>query len=121
MTTRTPSHPLLGEAAVRARLASRYRRERLFRGVCLLAVVIAVSFLVLLFSDIARKGWGAFVQTHVRFEVFFDPSIIDPTGTRDPANLQHADYAKLWREPLKATVREGSGRKARREMYGLMY
>ena len=36
MTSRTTRHPLLGEAAVRARLARRYRRERLFRGVCLL-------------------------------------------------------------------------------------
>ena len=75
---------------------------------------------MLLFADIARKGWGAFLQTHVRFDVYFDPSIIDPTGTRDPANLQHADYAKLWRDPLAEAFPDGSGRSARRELYGLM-
>jgi phosphate transport system permease protein len=120
MTERTEQHPLLREEAVRARLAARYRRETVFRGLCLSAIVVAIGFLVFLFADIARKGWSAFTLTHIRFEIFFDPEIIDPTGERDPATLQTADYARLWREPLRERFAEVSGRRERRALYGLV-
>jgi phosphate transport system permease protein len=120
MTDRETGHPLLREEAVRARLGRRYRNERMFRGVCITAVIVAVAFLGLLFGDIVRKGWTAFSQTHVQFEIHFDPSIIDPAGERDPATLQNANYATLWREPLKERFPEASGRSGRRALYGLM-
>jgi phosphate transport system permease protein len=108
-------HPSLTDQAVRARLRKRYAAERRFRWYCRLAVAFAVGFLLLLFSDIIRKGWTAFVQSAVRFEVFLDPEVIDPTGARDPDQLAYADYAQLWREPLRETF-EVEGRQERREL-----
>jgi phosphate transport system permease protein len=112
-------HPALTDEAVRARLRKRYAAERRFRWYCRLAVGFAVGFLVLLFFDIVRKGWPAFLQSEVRFEVFFDPAVIDPAGTRDPDQLAFADYAQLWREPLRGSFAVEE-RDERRELYGLV-
>jgi len=120
MSSRAGRHPLLDEKAVRARLAVRYRRERTFRAVCLAAVLVAVAFLVVLFGDIARKGASAFVSTEIRFDIHFDPDLIDPSGERDPDVLLGADYAKLWRTPLLARFPDVSGRSERRDLFALM-
>jgi phosphate transport system permease protein len=112
-------HPKLTDEAVRARLGKRYRRERRLRFYSVSAVVLALSFLLFLFVDIVRKGWSGFLQTVVAIDVTFDPAIVDPAGTRDPATLAGADYAELWRGPLKARF-PVSGREERRELYGLM-
>jgi phosphate transport system permease protein len=112
-------HPLLADRSVRARLGKRYRAERRFRWYCRLAVAFAVGFLVLLFADIIRKGWPAFLQTEIAFEITFDPAVIDPAGTRDPRQLALADYARLWREPLRETF-SVEDRAERRRLYGLV-
>jgi phosphate transport system permease protein len=112
-------HPRLSDEAVRARLGRRYRRERRLRFYCVSAVVLALSFLALLFVEIVRQGWSGFLQTAVRLEVAFDPAVIDPQGSRDPALLAGADYAELWREPLRQRF-PVSGREERRELSGLV-
>src|SRR6185503_10893825 len=104
-------HPLLADEAVRARLRSRRSRDRRFRLYCIGAIGVALACLVVLFVDIARKGWSGFTVTTVRVPVTFDPAVINPAGTVDAAGrpgppdaqaLATADYAALWREPLKA-------------------
>ncbi|HMB55560.1 MAG TPA: phosphate ABC transporter permease PstA [Thermoanaerobaculia bacterium] len=114
------THPKLGEEAVRKRLAKRYARERRFRWYCRLAVAVAVLFLVVLFGDILRKGWGAFLAAEVRLEVFYDPQVIDPAGERDPQVLGFADYATVWRAPLAERFGVGDDRAARRELFSLV-
>lgn len=118
-TTAYPRHPLLADEAVRARLRSRKRRDRRFRFYCIGAIALALSFLVILFADIASKGWSGFSSTTVRLPIVFDPAVIDPAGTRDAAALRSADYAALWKESLKARfpVEE---RAERRALYGLL-
>ena len=114
-------HPNLEDEAVRARLARRYARERRFRWYCRAAVAVAVLSLVVLFGDILRKGWSAFLSARVRVEVHFDPQVIDPAGRRDPGALSRADYAALWREPLLARFPAAAEeRAARRELLGLV-
>jgi len=114
-------HPRLEETAVRARLARRYRRERRFRWYCRAAVAVALLSLVVLFGDILRKGWGAFFAAEVRIEVHFDPAVIDPAGSRDPAVLSRADYAALWRQPLLARFPGAADDRAtRRELLSLV-
>lgn len=113
-------HPLLTTEAVQRRLGRRRRQEWRFQAYCLVAIGLALGFLLLLFSDIVRKGWQGFRQTEVTFEIFFDPEQIDPTGERDPEVLAAADYAPLWREPLREILGDVEGRRERRAAYGLI-
>ncbi len=121
-------HPLLADEAVRERLRLRKRRDRRFRLYCITAIALALACLVVLFVDIARKGWSGFTVTTIRLAVFFDPAVIDPGGTFDKGGmpgppdaqaLMSADYATLWREPLKARF-PVEGREQRRALYGLL-
>jgi len=119
-STPVPRRLMPDEQAIRTRLRKRYRAERRFRLWCASAVVIALAFLVLLFSDIVRKGWSAFFQTNARLSIFFDPQVIDPEGIRDPDVLSRADYAALWRESLRQRFPNVEGRSARRDLSRLM-
>ena len=85
--TRRPGarHPLLADEAVRERLRLRKRRDRRFRLYCIAAIALALACLVVLFVDIARKGWSGFTVTTIRLAVFFDPAVIDPGGTLEKA------------------------------------
>jgi phosphate transport system permease protein len=60
---RTPSSSV---EAVRASLKRRYARERRFRLLGLLAVVLGLGFVALLLLSIVSKGWTAFTQTYIR-------------------------------------------------------
>ena len=114
-------HPALGEEAVRRRLRKRYARERRFRRTCQAAAGLAVAALVVLFTDVVGKGWGAFVAAEVRLEVFFDPEVLDPRASRDPDVLRFADYGRLWRESLLARFPEAAeDRASRRELAALV-
>jgi phosphate transport system permease protein len=111
--------PALTDDAVRARLARRYAAERRFRWICRLAIGFALGVLVLLFADIVLKGHSAFRQSEIRFDVTFDPEVIDPAGTRAEEALSSADYAALWRRPLLAEF-PVAGRGERRELFALV-
>jgi len=114
-------HPNLEEAAVRERLAKRYARERRFRWYCRAAVAVALLFLVVLFGDILSKGWSAFLATEGRFEIFFDPQVVDPRGTLERDDLARADYAALWRQDLAERFPGvADDRASRRELFGLV-
>ncbi|MDX1631386.1 MAG: phosphate ABC transporter permease PstA [Thermoanaerobaculia bacterium] len=113
-------HPMLRRKAVESRLARRRRRERRFRLYCQIAVGCALLALVILFGDILRKGWSGFFQTEILLEVRFDRELLDPRETRDPEVLSRADFAPLWREPLKEMLGEPETRQERREMYALV-
>lgn len=86
---------------VNASLARRYAKERRFRRMGLSAVVLGLFFVSVLFLDIVSKGYTAFVQTHVELEVYFDPAVIDPDGTRDMDAIARADFRQLVRQPLR--------------------
>ncbi|UCF66741.1 MAG: phosphate ABC transporter permease PstA [Acidobacteriota bacterium] len=102
------------------RLSRRRAADRRFRWYCISAVGFALASLVLLFVDIIGKGYTAFYQHEVRLEVFLDPDVIDPSGTRDTEQLSGADYALLWRRPLQQLFPDADTRSARRELYRLI-
>ena len=108
------------QAIVGRSIKRRYWAERRFRGYGLAAVVAGMAFLVYLFFVIFSNGLGAFRQTQVRLDVFFDPAVIDPAGTRRPEDLQAADYQALIRAALKAKFPEVEGRAATRELTRLV-
>jgi phosphate transport system permease protein len=101
-------------------LARRYRAERRFRFYGLSAVVAGLAFVVFLFGTIFAQGLSVFQQSYVEVEIFYDPEIIDPAGTRNPDDLVTADYQALVREALKARFPKVEGRRDLRELYGLV-
>jgi phosphate transport system permease protein len=105
---------------VNAGLAKRYRAERRFRAYGLISVILGLLFLTILLVDIVSKGHSAFFQTQVTLDVYFDPEVIDPQGTRDPEVIRTANYAALIRASLAEIFPEASGRQERRALKNLV-
>jgi phosphate transport system permease protein len=102
------------------RLARRHAAERRFRIYGIAAIVIAGAILIVLLGSIANRGVSAFFQTHIALDIFFDPEIIDPQGTRDPAVLRAANYQTLVKRALRARFPDVSGRRAKRALTRLV-
>ena len=107
-------------ARAKARLGKRYAAEKRFRLFCMAAVGFGLTALVVLFTDIIVKGHSAFLQTHVRLDVHFDPAVISPDGSRDEETLSAADYGALVKEAIRARFPAVEGRKERRELQQLV-
>jgi len=105
---------------IRAGLKKRYAAERRFQFYGIAGISIAIAALVILFVSIGSKGYTAFVQTHIKLEVFFDPSKVDPTGERKTDVLSRADYAGVVKASLRARFPEVKSRKDKRRLYGLI-
>ncbi|MEZ5331165.1 MAG: phosphate ABC transporter permease PstA [Thermoanaerobaculia bacterium] len=119
-SARPQGHPALATEAVARRLKKRYAAERRFKGACITALSLALLFLVLLFANIAVKGYTAFEQTYIGLDIRFDPQTLDPTGERDPEVLRQANYNTLVRDALTDLFPEATGRSERRELAGLV-
>ena len=103
-----------------ARLRRRHAAERRFRRYGVAAVAIAVGALMLLLATIVVKGHGAFLQTRILVEVYFDAGEIDPGGARDAANLKRGNYAVLAKRALYQLFPEVSERRERQSLARLL-
>ncbi|MEM6639979.1 MAG: phosphate ABC transporter permease PstA [Pseudomonadota bacterium] len=104
---------------VRAGIDRRYRSERRFRLMGLMAVMVGLVFLLFFFSSILSRGYTAFAQTNLELTVTLDEKTLDPKGERDPEQLARANFRKVVREALMAELGEVKGRKARKALLGL--
>lgn len=102
MTGNSPASA--GRTGVSARTKRRYAAERRFRAYGVVAIMIALGFLVFLFSSIIGNGWTAFLQTGIRLDVRFDEQVIDPSGERNDMQLRTANYQRLARDALFARL-----------------
>ena len=98
---------------VEAGLARRYRRERGFRLLGLLATAVGVSFLLVFFWTIMSQGATAFVQTFVTLDVSLDEAVLWPDGN---AGQSPANYDAVVRQALLARFPEARDRQSRREL-----
>ncbi len=105
---------------VNASLKKRYASERRFRRLGVLAIGLGLLFVSILFFDIFSKGYTAFQQTHIRVQVYYDASILDPEGTRNEDDLAFADYMALIKQGLRDVFPEVTDRRAKRELYQLV-
>ena len=83
--------------AVRRSLRGRHTGEAIFRGLGLTAIVLALGFVALLFTDVIRKGAPAFMQSNLHLDVTFDPTIVkvDPPPARS-GFASEAEYQAAW-------------------------
>jgi len=105
---------------VAAGLKKRYAAERRFKLYGISAVVIALFFVVLLFSTIISNGYPAFTQTMVKLDVTLYGQDIDPDGTRDPDVLSNANYRKLVRLALFDLFPEVKSRGDKRKLSSMI-
>jgi phosphate transport system permease protein len=89
MTDATPdsmatAHDNARTGRLQAGLKARYARERRFKTYGVLAVCIAIGFLVLLLGRVVTQGYTAFYAHEITLPVYMDPARIDrayPQGT----------------------------------------
>jgi phosphate transport system permease protein len=97
-----------------ARTAQRYRAEKRFKMIGLLAVVLTSAFLVFLLADIVRKALPAFISNQSLLTVTIDPTKIDA------ANLRAGDYQALVKDAWRAQFPDVSSRGDRKKLNSLM-
>ncbi|WDR06730.1 phosphate ABC transporter permease PstA [Devosia rhodophyticola] len=119
----TASRSLAAERArkVKAGLRRRHMTEKIFRGLGIAAIVAALGFVALLFTDVLSKGIPAFTQANLHLEVAYDPAIIKLTpapvrevGQSDAgfeqANLKWRSSLVLlnWNKVLEVAMRKSA-------------
>jgi len=101
---------------VEAGLKQRNRAERRFQAYGIFGVLTGMLFLAYFFTTIIGDGASAFFQTHVKLSVYFDPEVIDPKGTDDPAVWSKANYAKLIKTSLTEVFPDVTGRRDKKTL-----
>lgn len=97
--------------------------EKRFRIYGATAIIIGLSFLVLLLVSIVSKGYTAFYQTMITLPVEFSERVIDPSNKRatDPKVLVTANYPNLARDAVaKAVGIDPKDRRAIAQLKGLV-
>ncbi|MGI9303964.1 MAG: phosphate ABC transporter permease PstA [Gammaproteobacteria bacterium] len=105
---------------VAAGLKRRHAKERRFKFVGMLSVLMSMIFLAVMLITIASNGYSAFWQTFVKIDVNYDTEVIDPTGERDAQTLSRANYKKLVKNALKEAFPDVEGRRNVRRLNRLI-
>ncbi len=101
-------------------LHKRYAAEKRFKAYGLGALLLGMSFVALLFISIISNGYTAFVQSHVKLDIAFTESAIDPDGSRETQTLSRANYARLVREAVFPLFPDVSSRREKRELLSMI-
>ena len=105
---------------IKAGLKKRHSAETRFRILGLAAVLVALAALAGLFSTIIVKGYTAFQQTYITLNVYLDPEILDPAGTRNSEDLRRSNTNSVIKSSLRERFPEVSSRSEKRELYSLI-
>jgi phosphate transport system permease protein len=98
----------------------RYRAERRFRLYGLAAILAALGMLGVLLYSIVSTGLPAFTTTQLALDITFTAEDIDPNGTRDPAELNRANYRGALLKSLRAEFPGAETRKGRRNALNMI-
>ena len=122
MSKETQSHSALENKGrnTSRHLAKRYASEQRFIWYTRVAILLALSALVVLLFAICSRGYTAFVQTEIATTVFFDELKIDPDGNRDSAVLKRANYTGLIKTALYKQFPDAETRQQKRALYKLI-
>ena len=95
-------------------LQRRYRAEKWFQRCGIAAIVIALSFLFVLFASIIGSGYTAFRQTFIELEVEFAEEFFKDE------NLAAADYPAIIKASMRSAFPEVKERRALKSLYMLI-
>lgn len=105
---------------IRKSLSRRNRAEKRFRWYGLTAVLIGLTAVMLLFTDIVSKGHGAFRIAYLQLDITYDQDLIGIDNLTDPEQLALANWQALPKVALRNQFPDVSGRKDKRSLYGLV-
>ena len=105
---------------VESGLPRRYRREKRFRLLGILASMVGLVFLVFFFASIVLGGYSAFRQTYVEIPVTVSADEVDPYGDRSASSIADGNFERVVRNGLQAAVPGVSGRRDLRLLGGLV-
>ncbi len=97
-----------------AQLQRRYRAEKVFQGIGISAIAVALFFVGFLFTSIFSEGYKAFNQTYIQLDITFD----EAEFTNE--NLAAANYQALIRSSLRNMFPDVTGRSDKRKLYKLI-
>ncbi len=112
-----PREPSATVARVRASLRRRRRAEQRFRLYGLAAVSLGIALVVLLFSSVIANGYSAFFQAYLKLDVVLDEAVIDPSGGRNPEDLERANYGRLIKLAMLELFPEVRSRSLQRRLF----
>lgn len=101
-------------------MAKRHAKHRRFQWYGRIAIAIAISFMLFMFTAIFFRGIGAFQKTMVAVDVQFTESVIDPSGTRDGTSLKQANYKPILLQGLQQVVPDAVERRDRNRLYKIL-
>ena len=107
-------------ALVERSLRRRYWAERRFRAYGLAAVSLGILFVFFLFGTIISRGHSAFQQAELTLNIYFDPEVIDPDGSRSEEALSTASYNTVVRNALRELFPGVEGRSEVRALGALV-
>ena len=105
---------------IQAGLARRKAAETRFKIYGIVAIALGLLFLAILFITIVSNAYTAFAQTQIRLDLYLDPEVIDPDGTRDLDVLSGANYAAVVRSSLRDLFPDVESRSDRRALNALV-
>lgn len=105
---------------IKEKLQKRYRKEKVFKALGLLAIIVALSMLAILFITIFGNGFSAFSQTFIRLEITLDAQEIDPDNTKEPDIISQGNYGGLIKRSLREMFPDVKGRRDKRALYKLV-
>jgi len=102
------------------RMAKRHAQHRRFQWYGRIAIFIAITFMLFMFTAIVFRGAGAFQKTMIAVDVQLMEEMIDPSGARDFDTLKQANYKPILLEGLKKVVPDVTERRDRNRLYKLL-
>jgi len=105
---------------VRSTLKKRYRKEKLFRGFGIAAIVASLGFLVILLGSILIKGWPAFQATYLQVEVTLNEETLGVAADADELELRSGNFSGAIKSAMRDRFPDVTKRKQKKQLYGLV-
>ena len=100
-------------------LRKRHSAERKFKLMGQLAVGFGLVCVFILFSDIIGKGLGAFSQTTITTDIYFDEQGLGLTKDSSDEEIRAASFGSFFKRAVREKYPEVTDRKEKRQLYGL--
>lgn len=92
----------------------RHRAESRFRLFGMFAILLSLSFLIVIVASIALRGTSAFRTSFIQIEMDL------PADKLDAANIQKERFGKRLKAALREKFPEAKSRKEKKKLYGLV-
>jgi len=86
-------------------LAKRHKNEKLFKNIGLFSIILSISFLMLLITNIIIRSDGALTETYVKMPIYLDDTVITQT---DREYLENFSYRKLLIKSVSLYIEESN-------------